>query len=257
MTLLPTDISSAGVPDITVSDLTITSNQAPLYVTPGSAVISAWDSRSDGVAATAGGTAGTPGYASAQITGGTGTIQMAWYTGDPTGGLASGSMYLDIHLAPLSPATQVAVVDCKLPPGDALYFFNPTTHAYTKGSQETTDATTGCVTMLVTTSGTPSIIDLSGLIMGAGAGPTAAYTRSFHYHRLAHGTVVFRWRAVVTRGVVGFAIFHGVHRVGRRLIAVHPGREYVYRVKHAGHGPFGLRVLLVGGRWLAVTTAPG
>lgn len=89
------------------------------------------------------------------------------------------------------------------------------------------------------------------------ANPSVAYVANFVAQRQPHA-VRFGWRMATQRGVVGFDVYAGAHRLNMRTIAVHDGPIYRYTSHQAaaayGSRPFTLRVLLSSGRYLTVST---
>jgi len=81
--------------------------------------------------------------------------------------------------------------------------------------------------------------------------PTAARVSSFSLHRSAD-TVVLRWRVTAVGGIAGFDLFAGEHRLNRRTIRPHAGRDYRFKTAWSDPDAFLLRVLLVDGGHVTV-----
>jgi len=242
-------LAYATVLDVYVVDGT-TTNQVGLYVTPAATTLADWDSRTDSNPVVVLGAGGN--NISAQVTGGSGTIQLASYSTNPVGNGTTGSDWFDVHLAPPAAAvTQVTIVDCDTG-GGTVGWFNPANGKFFVPVQ-TVDGN-GCADIVVTAMTTPSVLDLNGSIFGTNTSPTAVWATGFS-HRLHGDYVTFRWRAANHSGIAGFGVFarraDGTWlTLNRKLILVHRSRRYAVTIRYDGRGPFQLRALLAVGRWV-------
>ena len=81
--------------------------------------------------------------------------------------------------------------------------------------------------------------------------PTAALVSAFHaYRQGSHATFV--WRMAIVRGVTGFDIYAGMHKLNAHAIRVHAAHRYIYTHRWAGNSPFSLHVLLTNGREVVI-----
>ena len=89
------------------------------------------------------------------------------------------------------------------------------------------------------------------------AGTTSAYVAHFVAQRGQHA-ITFGWRMAMRRGVLGFDLYAGAHRLNAHTIAVHNGPIYHYTARagetEIGSRGFTLRVLLAGGQHITVWT---
>jgi hypothetical protein len=107
-------------------------------------------------------------------------VSVAQYSADP--GVAptfdASGGYLDLNIAPGSALTALTLVDCNLNGGTSVYWFDGT--AWQRASDQTAGPGSGCVTVQVTSTSTPSLSQLTGTPFAAGTPPriTAAATTS-------------------------------------------------------------------------------
>jgi hypothetical protein len=253
-------LANASVDEVQVTDgSSNTSNQVPFYVTPAGTTVSAYTSNANTGADTAsvdGAGPGTPGAISASMQGGaTGNvIQVAQFTADPAMSSPSNPQdYFDTHLSGPTP-TSVTVTDCT--PGDSsLDWYSPGAGSWqTIQPAGTVTTVNGCLQAVLTGSTTPSLSNLNGTLFAGSSSPTAAYVSGLRVVR--HGPrVVVRWRLAETRGVLGFNLSAGRHRLNRKLIPAHRSRMYLVSYRWTGYGPFRVGVVLRNGREVTVARA--
>ncbi|HZU75565.1 MAG TPA: IPT/TIG domain-containing protein [Dehalococcoidia bacterium] len=164
--------AAAGTAQITVANPPLggTSNPLPLFVTQTSTTISSIGTATStgGTATTsAGGTSGSPGSASVTATG-SGTVSVALYTQDPrTAAGPAGGSYFDVYMAPGSSFSTVQIVDCT-GNGQLVSWWDSTANggagAWTllPASEQQPNTPAGCTTITLTTSSSPSTVQLSG-----------------------------------------------------------------------------------------------
>jgi len=73
--------------------------------------------------------------------------------------------------------------------------------------------------------------------------------------RHAGSRTLFRWQVDQTAEIVGFNLFRGTHQLNRSLVRVHTALRYHYTVRHAGHGPYTLHIVLTDGREIVVPSS--
>jgi hypothetical protein len=79
---------------------------------------------------------------------------------------------------------------------------------------------------------------------GAAVGAGATYAPATRFTAVRHGaSVMLRWHMRTSRGLLGFNIFAGSHRLNRTLIRPHRGASYHYLAPWSGTARFTLRVL--------------
>jgi hypothetical protein len=120
--------------------------------------------------ATAGGAAGTAGSVSVTSTG-SGVVGAAVYGANPAGATVfnSSDAFVDV-IAPGSGLTGLTITDCHLNGGTTVSWWDGT--AWVLASNQTYDATTGCVTALVTATSSPNLGQMAGTVFAAGSPPT-------------------------------------------------------------------------------------
>ena len=111
--------------------------------------------------------------------GGSGTLTVAQYSGDPIGTNASpetsafstsnGSSYFDVYVAPGSSFTQLTLEYANTG-GTSLYWWNGSVWGLV--SNQTYNPTTGVITVTVTATSSPSLAQLTGTVFGVASGPT-------------------------------------------------------------------------------------
>ena len=143
-----------------------TSNVRYVFVTPTGAGVS---SQGSGTSSTADGsaTATTSGITASGT--GVGTLVVARYSANPGGvsGFANNTgSYTDVHIAPGSAFTSLSIVNCALNDGNTAYWWNGS--LWQAASNQSYDGATGCATITVNTSTSPSLSDLTGTPFGAG-----------------------------------------------------------------------------------------
>ncbi|MDX6557826.1 MAG: hypothetical protein QOF72_875, partial [Blastocatellia bacterium] len=161
------------------------SNVQPFFVTDTTATITSAETvLPDPVTGTASTTSVTPtgavlsAEASSGGAAGTGTLTVAQYSEDPIGTNASpntsafstaeGSGYFDVYVAPGSSFTSLSLDYCNTG-GTTLYWWNGSVWGLV--SNQTYTPSTGCITVTVTTTSSPSIAQLTGTVFGVATGP--------------------------------------------------------------------------------------
>lgn len=161
------------------------SNAQPFFVTDTTAMVTAADTvLPDPVTGTASSTSVTPSgavlsaEASSGGSGGSGTLTIAQYSDDPIGtnsspntsafSTAEGSGYFDVYVSPGSSFTTLTLDYCNTG-GTTLYWWNGSVWGLV--SNQTFNPTTGCITITVSTTSSPSIAQLTGTVFGVGSGP--------------------------------------------------------------------------------------
>jgi hypothetical protein len=117
--------------------------------------------------------------ASSGGSGGTGTLSVAQYSGDPIGtnsspnssafSTAEGSGYFDVYVAPGSSFTSLTL-EYSNTGGTTLYWWDGTVWALV--SNQSYNPATGTITVTVTTTSSPSIAQLTGTVFGVASGPS-------------------------------------------------------------------------------------
>ena len=117
--------------------------------------------------------------ASSGGSGGTGTLSVAQYSGDPIGtnsspntsafSTAEGSGYFDVYVAPGSSFTSLTL-EYSNTGGTTLYWWDGTVWALV--SNQSYNPATGTITVTVTTTSSPSIAQLTGTVFGVANGPS-------------------------------------------------------------------------------------
>ncbi len=84
------------------------------------------------------------------------------------------------------------------------------------------------------------------------SGPTIARLASFHVQR--HSSIVnLTWHVGQTRGIAGFNLDAGTHRLNHQLIPVHHSPTYHFSAHYQGTGPYVLRIVMKDGAIHSVT----
>ena len=112
-------------------------------------------------------------------TGGSGTVYVAGYSGNPGGPspFQAGGSYFDVNLSGGSSFSDVVITQCGVKPSSTMEWFNATASSSSSASgawipvnpPATFDPDSGCLTFTATSSSTPSVSQLSGSIFGAGS----------------------------------------------------------------------------------------
>lgn len=99
---------------------------------------------------------------SATASGGTGSLTVSQYTGNPVGSAPSGTAagYYDLSASAGNSFTEVEAAFCGLPAGSSLQYWTGSTWATVTPQQY--DSSTGCITVTFSASSTPSIAALTG-----------------------------------------------------------------------------------------------
>lgn len=168
-TIAAADIATAGVAYITVFNPAPgggTSSRQALYITPtGAGVTASNTATGSNPSATTGSTNGITAIAT-----GTGTVSVAQYAANPGGtpSFNSAGAYVDVHIASGSTFTSLTIVDCNMNGGNVVLWWNGI--AWILASNQTYNAGTGCVTIVVNNSTSPRLTDLTGTPFGAARG---------------------------------------------------------------------------------------
>jgi hypothetical protein len=107
--------------------------------------------------------AATYGAATATATGG-GLVIVAEYTANPGGtpSFTASGAYFDVYTAQGSTFSQVAIAACGLYATDKLFWWDVAANKWSKANPQSYDATSGCVTLVVTAGSSPSLSQLAG-----------------------------------------------------------------------------------------------
>lgn len=162
-----------------------TSNVQPFFVTDTTATVTSAETViPDPATGTASTTSVTPtgavltAEASSGGAAGSGTLTVAQYSADPIGTNASpntsafstaeGSGYFDVYVAPGSSFTTLSLDYCNTG-GTTLYWWNGSVWGLV--SNQTYNPVTGCITITVSSTSSPSIAQLTGTVFGVASGP--------------------------------------------------------------------------------------
>jgi predicted outer membrane repeat protein len=119
--------------------------------------------------------AATYGPASAAATG-EGLLAVAQYDANPGGtpSFTASGTYFDVYAAPGNTFTQVTIVACGLTASDKLFWWDTGQAKWQKASPQSYDPSTGCVTLVVDGSSSPTLSQLQGTFFASGnTAPTA------------------------------------------------------------------------------------
>jgi hypothetical protein len=119
--------------------------------------------------------AATYGPASAAATG-EGLLAVAQYDANPGGtpSFTASGTYFDVYAAPGNTFTQVTIVACGLSANDKLFWWDTGQAKWQKASPQSYDPGTGCVTLVVDGSSSPTLSQLQGTFFASGnTAPTA------------------------------------------------------------------------------------
>lgn len=112
----------------------------------------------------------------AAATGGSGSVSLAEYSGDPAPAepaLASGGGYFDVALSPGSTFTRLTIARCGRHPGDVAFWWSVRDGHWLPVSDRSFDPASGCLSIVVTATTSPSLADLGGTYLTVGpASPT-------------------------------------------------------------------------------------
>jgi hypothetical protein len=100
---------------------------------------------------------------------GNGIVTVGIYNANPGGtpSFSSSGAYMDVHVAPGNTFTSLTIVDCNLNGGMRVYWWDGTHWA--PASNQTYNASTGCVTITVDNATSPDLSQLTGTPFGAGS----------------------------------------------------------------------------------------
>jgi hypothetical protein len=107
---------------------------------------------------------------------GSGTLLAARYNANPGGatGFSSASgAYTDVHIVPGSVFTSLSIVNCALSGGSQAYWWNG--GSWLAASNQSFDGSTGCITITVNASTSPSLNDLDGTPFATGSDGSRIY----------------------------------------------------------------------------------
>jgi hypothetical protein len=143
------------------------SAQFPVFVTSTGAGVS--DVSSGSSSSSSGTASASLGSGATTLSGdasGSGTLTVAQYSANPTSTPPPSAVnaYYDVYVSPGSSFTTTQVVDCNLAGGNVVYWWNGT--AWAQVSPQSFDPSTGCVTLTLTSSSSPSVTQLSGTYFG-------------------------------------------------------------------------------------------
>ncbi|HEY8745010.1 MAG TPA: MBG domain-containing protein, partial [Chloroflexota bacterium] len=100
----------------------------------------------------------------ATATNGSGTVTVAQYAANPapaSNTFSGNGAYFDVHVAPGSTFTSLTIQDCSTNSGSQAYWYSPT-GGWTLASNQSYNASTGCITITANSTGTPTITQLTG-----------------------------------------------------------------------------------------------
>jgi len=143
-----------------------TSNVRYVFVTPTGAGVS---SQGSGTSSTADGSATATASGITASGTGVGTLVVARYSANPggaTGFSNNTGAYTDVYIAPGSAFTSLTIVNCALNGGNTAYWWNGS--LWQAASNQSFDGATGCATITVNASTSPSLSDLTGTPFGTG-----------------------------------------------------------------------------------------
>jgi len=157
------DILAVGVPYVTVVNPAPeagTSNQQPFFIsTTGAAVTSSTTVTGTDLPVTNGTVTATPT--------GTGTVTVAQYTTDPGGAptFVGYPQYYDVHISGTFSSLTITFCGITDDTNHSIYFWNGA--AWVAASSQTYNSTTDCVTVIVNTTTTPTLVQLSGAVFAS------------------------------------------------------------------------------------------
>ncbi len=150
-----------------------TSNARYVFVTSTGAGVS---SQGSGASSTAQGSATASAYGITASGAGVGTVVVARYSANPGGAVSFANntgAYTDVHVAPGSAFTSLSIVNCALNGGNLAYWWNGS--IWQAASNQSYDWATGCVTITVNASTSPSLNDLDGTPFATGFSGNRVY----------------------------------------------------------------------------------
>ncbi|GAC1341083.1 MAG: hypothetical protein NVSMB29_10970 [Candidatus Dormibacteria bacterium] len=125
-------------------------------------------------------------------TGGTGSISLATYTTNPAplppAGATAGTTYFDVYLGAQSTFTSITISRCGAVAGTQLDWWNGS--AWLAASNQTFDPASGCVNLLVTSTTSPALKDLTGTPLSMLLPPPAISALSPSTGPLSGGTAI-------------------------------------------------------------------
>ncbi len=182
-TQLTADVLATSLATVQTAQVTVytpapgggTSSALAFFVTEASAGVTGQDvSSGDDPVASYGSTTATAT--------GDGLLVVAQYDANPGGppSFTASSSYFDVYVAPNNSFSQVSIAACDLNANDKLFWWDAATAMWIEASPQSYDSDTGCVTLIVTDSSSPSLTELQGTPFAIGTGtsgntaPTAA-----------------------------------------------------------------------------------
>ncbi|HOZ37849.1 MAG TPA: BspA family leucine-rich repeat surface protein [Anaerolineaceae bacterium] len=162
-----TNVQTAQITVFTPAPGGGTSNVLAFFVTETSAGVTSQDvaSGTDPIASVTAATAAATGE---------GLLVVAEYDANPGGtpNFSASDTYFNVYTAPDSTFNQVQILACNLNGGNKLYWWDTGSGRWLNTSPQSYDPATGCVTLIVTDSSSPSLSQLQGTFFAAGS-PTA------------------------------------------------------------------------------------
>jgi hypothetical protein len=155
------------------------STSLPFFVTSSGAAVTGMDTSTStsptgtATASTGGGGPGTPGSTTASAAG-SGTITVTLFDADPSLGnppFTSNGDYFDVYVSQDSSFNALTIVACNMPGFSEIYWLNGST--WDLVNPQSYNTTTGCVTMDLSETSSPTITQLTGTVFGV-----AGYTFS-------------------------------------------------------------------------------
>jgi len=145
-----------------------------LVTVPGVRVMASSTGTSSGGAAEVrvGGTGGSTPETVAAATGGSGSVSVAEYSGNPAPtdpALEDAGSFFDVALSPGATFTRLTIERCGIAPSGVAYWWSAQGRRWVPVSDQSFDAATGCLIILVTATTSPSLVDLVGTYLTVGA----------------------------------------------------------------------------------------
>ncbi len=150
-----------------------TSNARYVLVTATGAEVTSLGS---GTGDAAEGTATASAYGITVTGAGSGTLLAARYTVNPGGAIGFSGIsgaYTDVHIIPGSAFTSLSIYNCALNGANRAYWWNGS--SWLAASNQSYNATSGCITITVNASTSPSLNDLGGTPFAAGFNGSRVY----------------------------------------------------------------------------------
>ncbi len=130
---------------------------------------------SDGSATTSLGPAGTASSITATAGGGAGTVAVATYPSEPIGSSSVQGRFFDLSVLTGAAFDEVTVTFCGVAVAGTVMWWDPNLRSYVSASTQSAPTGTGrCVTLVITSSTTPSLTDLVGTVFVVPSAPAGA-----------------------------------------------------------------------------------